>query len=373
MGEADMSAMTLFLAGDVMCGRGIDQILPHPARPQLFESFVKCARDYVRLAERQSGPIHCPVGWDYVWGDALAELDRRQPHARIVNLETAVTARGDPWPAKGIHYRMHPANVPCLAAAGLDCCVLANNHVLDWGYAGLGDTLSALHRAGLRTAGAGLNQTEAEAPACIEVTGKGRVLVLAMAGDCSGVSPSWEATAERAGISRVPDFSVQAAQGLADRAAAARREGDLVVVSLHWGGNWGFQVPTEQRSFARRLIDSGAVDVVFGHSSHHVKGIEVYRERLILYGCGDLLNDYEGIGGYDSYRPGLGLMYFPSLDAQAHCLVNLTMVPVRVERFQIQRATDDETAWLLATLNREGQRFGTGVEQRNADLLLRWT
>jgi len=368
-----MSAMTLFLAGDVMCGRGIDQILPHPARPQLFESFVKCARDYVRLAERQSGPIHCPVGWDYVWGDALAELDRRQPHARIVNLETAVTARGDPWPAKGIHYRMHPANVPCLAAAGLDCCVLANNHVLDWGYAGLGDTLSALHRAGLRTAGAGLNQTEAEAPACIEVTGKGRVLVLAMAGDCSGVSPSWEATAERAGISRVPDFSVQAAQGLADRAAAARREGDLVVVSLHWGGNWGFQVPTEQRSFARRLIDSGAVDVVFGHSSHHVKGIEVYRERLILYGCGDLLNDYEGIGGYDSYRPGLGLMYFPSLDAQAHCLVNLTMVPVRVERFQIQRATDDETAWLLATLNREGQRFGTGVEQRNADLLLRWT
>src|SRR5439155_12383178 len=223
MGEADMSAMTLFLAGDVMCGRGIDQILPHPARPQLFESFVKCARDYVRLAERQSGPIHCPVGWDYVWGDALAELDRRQPHARIVNLETAVTARGAPWPAKGIHYRMHPANVLCLAAAGLDCCVLANNHVLDWGYVGVGDTLSALHRAGLRTAGAGLNQTEAEAPACIEVTGKGRVLVLAMAGDCSGVSPSWEATAERAGISRVPDFSVQAAQGLADRAAAARR------------------------------------------------------------------------------------------------------------------------------------------------------
>ena len=369
----DISAITLFLAGDVMCGRGIDQILPHPGRPKLFESFVKSAQDYVRLAERQSGPIPRAVSWDYVWGDALAELDRRQPHARIVNLETAVTARGEPWPAKGIHYRMHPANVPCLTAAGLDCCVLANNHVLDWGYDGLNDTLATLHRAGLRTAGAGLKQAEAEAPACIDVPGKGRVLVLAMASDSSGVPASWEATAERAGVSRVPDFSAQAAQALAARAAAARREGDVVVVSMHWGGNWGFPVPAEQRSFARRLIDSGDVDVIFGHSSHHVKGIEVYRERLILYGCGDLLNDYEGIGAYDSYRPGLGLMYFASLDTQARRLVNLAMVPIRVRRFQIQRASDDETAWLLATLNREGQRFGTGVEQRNAELLLRWT
>ena len=369
----DISAITLFLAGDVMCGRGIDQILPHPVHPQLFESFVKSARDYVELAEGQSAPIPRSVGWDYVWGDALAELNRLQPHARIVNLETAVTARGEPWPAKGIHYRMHPANVPCLTAAGLDCCVLANNHVLDWGYDGLSDTLATLHRARLCTTGAGLNQAEAEAPACIEVPGKGRVLVLAMASDSGGVPPSWEAAAERAGVSRVPDFSAQAAQALAGRAAAARREGDVVVVSMHWGGNWGFQVPAEQRSFARRLIDSGSVDVVFGHSSHHAKGIEVYHDRLILYGCGDLLNDYEGIGGYDSYRPGLGLMYFASFDAQARRLVGLTMVPIRIERFQILRASDDETAWLLATLNREGQRFGTGVEQRNADLLLRWT
>lgn len=365
--------MTLFLAGDVMCGRGIDQILPHPVHPQLFESFVKSARDYVRLAERHCGPIARPVGWDYVWGDALNELQRLQPQARIVNLETAVTARGEPWPAKGIHYRMHPANVPCLTAAALDCCVLANNHVLDWGYAGLGDTLAALHHAGLRTAGAGLNQAEAEAPACLEVPGLGRVLVFATASDSSGVLPSWEATAERSGISRVPDFSAQAAQALAARVAAVRRDDDIVVVSIHWGGNWGFEVPAEQRSFARRLIDSGAVDIVFGHSSHHVKGIEVYRERLILYGCGDLLNDYEGIGGEEDYRPDLGLMYFASFDGHERRLIGLTMVPIRVERFQIRRASDDDAAWLRATLNREGQRFSTGVQQRDTDLLLRWT
>ncbi len=373
MGATDMQAMTLFLAGDVMLGRGVDQILPHPVHPQLFESFVKSARDYVTLAERHSGPIPRQVGWDYVWGDALNELQRLQPHARIVNLETAVTARGEPWPAKGIHYRMHPANVPCLTAAALDCCVLANNHVLDWGYTGLGDTLAALHGAGLRTAGAGMNQAEAEAPACIDVPGRGRVLLFAVASDSSGVLPSWQATADRPGISRLPDFSAQAAQALAARAAAARREGDIVVVSVHWGGNWGYPVPGEQRSFARQLIDSGAVDVVFGHSSHHVKGIEVYRGRLILYGCGDLLNDYEGIGGEEDYRPDLALMYFASFDAQERRLVGLTMVPVRVERFQIRRASDDDTAWLLATLNREGQRFGTGAQQGGADLLLRWT
>src|SRR4029453_6689562 len=125
--------VTFFLCGDVMTGRGIDQILPHPSRPQLFEPYVRSAVEYVNLAERANGPIARPVDYAYVWGDALAELERVRPDARIVNLETAVTASDDAWSGKGIHYRMHPANVSCLTVAKLDCCCLANNHVLDWG------------------------------------------------------------------------------------------------------------------------------------------------------------------------------------------------------------------------------------------------
>jgi poly-gamma-glutamate synthesis protein (capsule biosynthesis protein) len=47
----------LFLCGDVMTGRGIDQILPHPCDPLLHESYVKSARDYIRLAEQVNGRI----------------------------------------------------------------------------------------------------------------------------------------------------------------------------------------------------------------------------------------------------------------------------------------------------------------------------
>ncbi len=128
------SEITLFLCGDVMTGRGVDQILPHPCAPQLFEAWARSARDYVTLAERAHGPVARPVPDGYLWNYALQVVQRLQPRLSIINHETAVTGGGAPWPGKGIHYRMHPANLSALKALGPDCCVLANNHVLDWGY-----------------------------------------------------------------------------------------------------------------------------------------------------------------------------------------------------------------------------------------------
>ena len=139
-------SVTLFLAGDVMTGRGIDQVLPFPADPQIHETFVKSASDYVKLAERANGAIQRPVGFDYIWGDALTELKRRKPDARIINLETTLTRSTRPEP-KGINYKMNPANLGAITAADIDCCVVANNHVLDWGCSGLLDTLCALEQA----------------------------------------------------------------------------------------------------------------------------------------------------------------------------------------------------------------------------------
>jgi poly-gamma-glutamate capsule biosynthesis protein CapA/YwtB (metallophosphatase superfamily) len=134
--------VTLFLCGDVMTGRGVDQILQHPAGHELAEPYVQDARDYVRLAEAKNGAIDRPVAPSYIWGDALEELQRVAPDARIINLETSVTTRDDYWPGKGINYRMHPKNVCCLTAARIDVCGLSNNHVLDFGYDGLEETLS---------------------------------------------------------------------------------------------------------------------------------------------------------------------------------------------------------------------------------------
>lgn len=118
---------------------------------------------------------------------------------RIINLETAVATSEDAWPDKGIHYRMHPDNLPCLTDAGINCCVLANNHVMDWGYQGLKETLDCLHRAGIATAGAGLDAADAAAPAVLDVPGKSRVLVFAWAMENSGVPPGLMETLNREG------------------------------------------------------------------------------------------------------------------------------------------------------------------------------
>lgn len=371
-------ALTLLLAGDVMTGRGVDQVLPRPGDPTLHEPWVKDARGYVELAEEENGAIPAPVEPSYVWGDALAELDRVAPAARIVNLETAVTASDSFWAGKGIHYRMHPDNAGVLTAAGLDCCSLANNHVLDWGRPGLAETLETLRRAGLATAGAGRDRREARAPAALEVPASagrgGRVLVVAAATSTCGVPGSWQATEHRSGVFLLPDPPERAVAAVREALEPVRRPGDVVVASIHTGGNWGWEVPPWERRLAHGLIEEAGVDVVHGHSSHHVKGIEVHAGRLVLYGCGDLLTDYEGIGGREEYRGGLALLYFPALDPATGTLRSLEMTPVTTRRFRLERCHTEEIRWLARTLTREGKPFGIGVETTpGGRLRLRWT
>lgn len=364
--------LTLFLCGDVMTGRGIDQILPHPAPPRLHEGYLTSAQQYVEIAEQANGPIRKPVEFDYVWGDALAELARNKPDFRIINLETAITV-SEAWHPKGINYRMHPDNIPCLTAAGIDCCLLANNHVLDWGEAGLIETLETLEAAGIKMAGAGRTQTEAETPAILASPGNGRVLIFSFGDVSSGVPPSWAASEARPGVNLVPNLSTATAERIAKRVRALRRPGDVVIISMHWGGNWGYEIPSRQRTFAHALIDAGAADILHGHSSHHPKGIEVYRDRPILYGCGDFLNDYEGIGGYEEFRDDLTLMYFLSVDPDGGELKSLTMTPMRIRNFRLNHPSPQDVEWLAALLDRESHRFGTEVEaDEEGRLHLRW-
>ncbi len=365
--------ITIFLCGDVMTGRGIDQVLPHPGDPRIHEPYLQSARGYVELAEAANGTIAKPVGFSYIWGDALTELQRQATDLRLINLETSVTKSDDYWRGKGINYRMQPANISVLKAARIDVCALANNHVLDWGYAGLTETLQTLKNAGVKSAGAGQNLLEAEAPAVIEVAGKGRVLVFAFGTASSGIPPSWGATSARGGVNLLPDLSEPTTRAIASRVRAVKRTGDLVIASLHWGGNWGYEVPREQSEFAHRLIDTAGVDVVHGHSSHHVKGIEVYRDRLIIYGCGDFINDYEGIGGYEQYRGDLSLMYFARIDPASGKLVELRLAPMQLRQFRLNRASRVDAEWLRDTLNREGEKFGTRVKLAGDNtLVLRW-
>ena len=338
--------ITLFLCGDVMTGRGIDQILPHPSDPAIHEGYMKDARGYVEIAEKVNGPIPHSVAPGYIWGDAFNELERVIPDLRIINLETSITKSDNYWKGKEIHYRMYPENIDCITSAKIDVCSLANNHVLDWGYAGLKETLETLRNAKIRGVGAGMNLKEAESPVIMEVNGKGRVIVFAFGSPTSGVPSNWAASEKRPGVDLLRNFSDNTIQRIRKRVQEVKQKRDIVVVSIHWGGNWGYHIPQEEIDFAHQLIDEAGVNMIHGHSSHHVKAIEVYRDRPILYGCGDFLNDYEGIDGYEYYRDDLGLMYFVGMDPSTGKLVQLEMTPTQIKNFKVNRPSREDALWL---------------------------
>ena len=352
---------TLLLTGDVMLGRGIDQILPHPSVPVLFEEYAKSAHDYVRMAQRRNGAIGQPVSFHYVWGEALDEIDRRQPDVRIINLETAITTSAT-FEDKGINYRMNPANIAVLGAARIDACTLANNHVGDWGRDGLAETLATLHRAGIATAGAGLNATEAATPAILPLTPKGRVILIGLGSVTSGIPGTWRATATKPGLQLIPEDTAAAIEAVRRVVVPLKAPNDIVVASIHWGGNWGYDVPGRQREIAHSLVEQAGVDIVHGHSSHHPRPIEVHRNKLVLYGCGDFINDYEGITGYDEYRGDLTIAYLAVVSLRNGALRRLEMLPFRIRRLRLERASQGDARWLAATLNRASAGFGTHIE-----------
>ncbi|PSC02877.1 poly-gamma-glutamate biosynthesis protein [Alsobacter soli] len=341
----DIKPLRLALAGDVMLGRGIDQILGHPSSPALKEGYLHSALQYVELAERRLGtgiPRNAPP--EYPWGSALATLGSADVDARIINLETSVTEH-DAFEPKGINYRMHPLNIGVLEAARIDCCALANNHIGDFGMEGLLDTLDCLRKAGIAFAGAGRNWSEATAPAPIPVRG-GRVLVFSCATRSSGVPSRWAAGGAAPGVWLLPDLGDEAVAEIGAVLSAARRPNDLVILSIHWGPNWGYAIEPSQRAFAHAVIERAGVQIVHGHSSHHPKAVELHQGGLILYGCGDLINDYEGIEGYEDFRPDLSLIYMPVMDVQRRKLLHLEVAPFKMQGFRLIDVNGEERAWL---------------------------
>lgn len=354
--------MTVFLGGDVMTGRGVDQILPHPGDPRLRERYVQDARTYVELAERLNGPIPRPAGFAWPWGEALPELDEAAPDARVINLETSITAGGDFAAGKGVHYRMNPANVPCLTAARPDVCVLANNHVLDFGHSGLADTLDALTTAGVSTAGAGATAYQARRAAVVPVGTGNRLIVFSLGTRDSGIPRDWAVTGERPGVELLRDLSAHTADELIERVRRVKRPGDIVIASIHWGTNWGYEVPAAHVRFAHRIVGDG-VDIVHGHSSHHPRPLELYRGKLILYGCGDLVDDYEGITGYEEYRDDLRLLHLATIDPDTGRLARLRVIPMQAHRMRLRRASGDDVHHLRDLLDRISRPFDTRVDR----------
>lgn len=222
---------------------------------------------------------------EFPWGDTLPLL--RSADVLVGNLEFVLADDGAPWPGKVFHFRADPRAVASLEAAGFGLVSVANNHVLDFGSDGALESLATLAQHGIRFAGAGTDAEAARRPAVTHCAG----LTIAMLAFTDN-EPGWEAGRDSPGVHHVPvDRRDPRATALLDAVAGQREAVDLLIVSAHWGGNWGVGVPGSHRVFAHDLVDAGA-DVVFGHSPHIVRGVEVYRDRPILYGAGDFVDDY---------------------------------------------------------------------------------
>ena len=221
----------------------------------------------------------------YPWGDTLPILS--QADIRFANLECVLADGGLPVAGKVYHFRSDVKNVASLRSASIDVVSLANNHVLDFGVEALLEMLRALDRYGILHAGAGAVLEAARRPAVRRV-GATPVGFIAFTDN----QPEWEATGAAPGICYIPvDADDGRVTDLLELVRRTKGRVQLLIVSAHWGGNWGSDVPPSHQCLARALIDAGA-DMVFGHSAHFFRGVEIYKSRPIVYSAGDFVDDY---------------------------------------------------------------------------------
>lgn len=313
---------TLAIAGDTMLGRGVNPVL------------------------LQRAP-------EYVWGDALPIM--LAADARIINLECVISDRGEPWEprTKVFHFRAHPRAIEALGAAHIDYASLANNHILDFGDAAMLDCLERLDRAGIAHAGAGTSFDSASALARLDVRGLAVGFV-----SCTDNMKDWAAGAKSPGLYHVDIGNARSEEELLQRLAAARKQVDLVVLSVHWGANMTVRPTPAMVQLAHGAIEAGA-DVVHGHSAHVFHGIEIYRDRPILYDTGDWVDDY-------AIDPSLrnDWTFLTLLGLEGSVPRELILFPCVIEDRQVRRARA-EAPEMIARLERRCREFGTRCEIRS--------
>lgn len=401
---------TLTFVGDVMLGRLIDQLYPthvnNPLDQRIAARFIK---DYPHLLGHDHYTPSSP------WGTTLPLL--RTSDLTLINLETSATTTCEPWPDKTFNYRMHPANLaPILHAAHVDYASLANNHTLDFGADGLVETVWTLRDAGITFAGAGAATDEAYKPAVLwlprsvqeyharhvdgqKVSGqtqpeRGYAVHVYSASDHPrewGVVPTFHlidySPATRARLRTL--LCSDGARSHPHPPAQAEGESEtfhhrehhhhplptstypapaLKVFSVHWGPNYSWRPADRIRSLAHFLIDECGVDIVHGHSSHHVQGVERYHGKIIIYGCGDFVDDY---AFHADYRNDLGAVWRVLVKERGGgndgtlVLDRLEIFPTRIDRFRalLLDVHGEDHGWVRSKIGELSRDFGTNVRK----------
>lgn len=307
------------------------------------------------VAERLKG-----MAPEQVWGGLLPLL--RSADALAVNLECVIATGGTPWqPArKAFHFRSGPEAIGVLQAGGVSLVSLANNHVLDYGQDALVECLERLERAAVPYAGAGRDEREARRPALAPLRG----LTLGMVAFTDN-EPAWAAGPARPGVSHVPIDPDHPSFALVEQALTeARRGADLLLASFHWGPNMVRRPPPRFRTYAQRVIEAGA-DIFHGHSSHLFQGVARHRGGLILYDCGDLVDDY----AVDPWERN-DLQFLFLVEGSGTRLERLRMQPLRLTVARVDPASGWETRWLQARMLELCAELGTQAARRGSELVV---
>jgi poly-gamma-glutamate capsule biosynthesis protein CapA/YwtB (metallophosphatase superfamily) len=206
----------------------------------------------------------------------------RQADIAVVNLETAVTSGGTPA-AKTFVFRAPPSALAALAAGGVDVASMANNHGLDYGEAGLRDSLAAAKQLRFPLIGIGLDDARAYRPYRKTVNGQRVAVIGATQVLDDELISAWTAGPGKPGLA-----SAKNVPRLLRAVRQARATSDTVVVFLHWGVELQQCPSQDQRTLAKQLVAAGA-DIVVGGHAHRVQGAGRMGTALVDYGLGNFV------------------------------------------------------------------------------------
>lgn len=301
--------MKIAFMGDVMLGRLVNEVLKHEPP-------------------------------EYPWGNTLSVL--RSADVRICNLECVITDAGQPWgmTPKAFHFRTDEKNVASLNAPPINIVSIANNHVLNYEYEGLYRMLKVLKEAKIVFAGAGESFLDASTIGIYEFNGIKIGMVAVTDNELD-----WEAAEGKPGVFYVPiDLEDKRAKNLFELVKKTRDDVDVLIVSAHWGPNWGYRPQPDHIPFAKQLIDYGA-DIIFGHSCHVFQGIEIYKGKPILYSTGDFIDDY----AVDEVEKNDQSFIFV-VETEDKKIVRLKLYPTVIRNMQARLAQGEEEIEIIAKM-----------------------
>lgn len=318
------SNITIGLCGDVMIGRSLDEIISQK-------------------------------GYKYPWGNALSLFEKID--LNIINLETTLT-KSDKKTSKVFNFKAQPDKIQTLSEACITLVNIANNHILDYSTEGLIETIMMLKKVGIKYVGAGMNEQEAAEMAVVNKKGM-QIGVLGFTDN----EPDWIAGQKNAGTNYIDVENTDDRKKCLENIILSKKKVDFLIISIHWGYNMIEEPPPHFIDFAHEMIDSGA-DIIHGHSAHIFQGIEIYKNKLILYDTGDFIDDYV-------VDPVLrnDLSFFFQIEIDKSGIKELKLIPIKIYNYQTNIAEGMDREWSMKRIKNLSQKFKTKI-QDNGEVLL---